>query len=163
MPLRMQRRTFITALALIAALVIVGFAVARASRRAAVPEVTVKIGTLAVRTEVARTAVEQRRGLSFRTSIPPNGGMLFPLIPPRATTFWMFGMRFPIDIIWINDGRVTGVVHNAQPPRPLDKIVETHHSPGVVSHVLEVHAGMAGAQGITVGDAVSFEYTHELD
>ena len=37
--------------------------------------------------EVARTEAEQERGLMFRTALPKDGGMIFPINPPRPATF----------------------------------------------------------------------------
>ena len=39
--------------------------------------------------EVARTDAEQDQGLMFRTSLPADGGMIFPFPKPRIGSFWM--------------------------------------------------------------------------
>src|SRR5688572_17687147 len=49
------------------------------------------------RVEVARTAVEQEKGLMFRTAMGPNEGMIFPFRPARPARFWMKNTVIPLD------------------------------------------------------------------
>src|SRR3546814_14319941 len=63
--------------------------------------------------EVARTDAEQDRGLMFRTSLPENGGMLFPFKKPRIGSFWMKNTLIPLDMIFIRaDGSVDRLAEN---------------------------------------------------
>src|SRR3546814_11949020 len=48
--------------------------------------------------EVARTDAEQDRGLMFRTSLPENGGMMFPFATTRIGSFWVKNTPLPPDI-----------------------------------------------------------------
>jgi len=102
---------------------------------------------------VADTIPTLAQGLSGRASLPPATGMLFVFDPPRVETFWMHRMQFPIDIIWIRDGKVIGIQENAPVPQGLS--TATFPSPGIVSHVFEVPAGTAARDGITMGTAVT--------
>jgi uncharacterized membrane protein (UPF0127 family) len=66
--------------------------------------------------EVADTPAERGRGLSGREMLPENSGMLFVFDTPGRYGFWMYGMKFPLDIIWIDERlRVVYFVENAQP------------------------------------------------
>ena len=95
--------------------------------------------------EIARTPGEQARGLMFRTKIAPNGGMIFPLIPPRAASFWMKNCPVPQDWFFIrDDGSIARLVENTV-PYSLEPI-------GVdepVAAVLEIAGGRAAELGIT--------------
>jgi uncharacterized membrane protein (UPF0127 family) len=79
--------------------------------------------------------------------------MLFVFDGPQTQTFWMHGMLFPIDIIWILDDMVVGVTENA--PIPTSQFeTPTFSSPSPINRVLEVAAGTALKNGIVVGSKV---------
>ena len=66
--------------------------------------------------EVARTDAEQDRGLMFRTSLPENGGMLFPFAKPRIGSFWMKNTLIPLDMIFVRaDGSIARIAVNTVP------------------------------------------------
>ena len=67
-------------------------------------------------------------------------------------TYWMKGMRFPIDIVWIDRGRVTGIERNLPVPQG---DVPLYSLRGPADHVLEVPAGWAARHGVEPGDRVS--------
>lgn len=103
-----------------------------------VDELRVTIDGVAVTAEQAASAEAQREGLSGRGSVPEGTGMWFPIDPAQRTEVWMQDTRVPLDVVWIRDGRVTGVV-TLQPcstdPCPREA------SPGVVDAILEAAAG----------------------
>ncbi len=105
--------------------------------------------------DVARTAREQAMGLGGRSSLPKDGGMLFPFDAAERRTFWMKGMLIPLDILWIRDGKIVAIDANVPPPR-------SHETPAIVSHVadlvLEVPAGFVRETGISVGQTVRVRY-----
>src|SRR4051812_21812815 len=55
---------------------------------------------------LAKSEKEKVKGLSGRKSIKDNEGMLFVFDKKDKYPFWMKGMQFPIDIIYIDDNRV---------------------------------------------------------
>src|SRR3989344_1510763 len=55
--------------------------------------------------EVADTDEERGRGLAFRDKLGSDG-MLFLYETPGSYGFYMKDVRFPLDIIFIKDGRV---------------------------------------------------------
>lgn len=108
--------------------------------------VTVKMGaaTHEFSVEVARTPEEQEKGLMFRTSLPPSGGMLFPFQNPKVGSFWMKNTLIPLDIIFIRkDGTIDRIAENTI-PESLEPVV----SGGEVSAVLELAGGTAARLGI---------------
>lgn len=116
----------------------------------------VTIGTHEYPVEIADTLTKQARGLSGRALLPMGTGMLFVFGKPKAQVFWMQGMEFNIDIIWISGGRVVGFAQNA--PAPKGKTPATFSSPVPVDLVLEVPAGTVAADRITVSDIVQVVY-----
>ena len=108
----------------------------------------VRIGDrVAVTVEVVRTEAEKIRGLSGRDGLAPGGGMLFVYEDPVRPLIWMRGMRFSLDILWIRDGRVVGLVQEAKPPAP-GEAPQVFAPPEEVQYVLEVPAGFAQRYGI---------------
>jgi uncharacterized membrane protein (UPF0127 family) len=102
--------------------------------------------------EVVDTLAERGRGLSGREMLPENSGMLFVFDTPGRYGFWMYGMKFPLDIIWIDERlRVVYFVENAQ---PCVNICETYEPPADALYVLEVNAGFVKKYGLKVGDVV---------
>lgn len=114
----------------------------------------VRIGDRVVVTvEVARTEAEKILGLSGRDGLMPGGGMLFVFETPSRPLIWMQGMRFPLDILWIRDGRVVDLVKEAKPPAPGEP-PEVFAPPEDVQYVLEVPAGFVDRYGIVLDDPV---------
>lgn len=119
-------------------------------------EVSVGSSTFAV--DVADTAALRSQGLSGRSGLAAGEGMWFVFQIPAVAPFWMKDMKFPIDIIWIRNGAVTGFVKNASPqPGKTIFTLPLYFPPGLVDRVLEVPAGTVAQDGIKVGDAVVFK------
>ncbi len=102
---------------------------------------------------VAATEAEQSLGLGERASLPKDSGMLFVFQEVGAYGFWMKDMRFPIDIIWIGEGKVVDVTHDATVPTP-GRELATYSPSDPADAVLEINAGVAGADGIVPGAGV---------
>ena len=102
--------------------------------------------------EVARTSGEQEAGLMFRTSVPPHGGMIFPMVPAREATFWMKNTVIPLDMLFI---RADGTIARIITAKALDESIDDSGEP--VAAVLELGAGRAKALGIREGDKVVWQ------
>jgi uncharacterized membrane protein (UPF0127 family) len=108
--------------------------------------------------EVADDTAERAVGLSGRDSLASGAGMWFTYVTSDQRSFWMRGMRFPIDIVWVNASmRVVHVTYRAPIPSPGATIDELPlYSPGTpIMYVLEINAGLARDLGIEVGVLVS--------
>lgn len=97
--------------------------------------------------EVALTKEEQANGLMFRKDLPTDGGMVFPMSPPRTASFWMKNMFIPIDMLFVHtDGSIALVAANVKPysREPV--------SAGVpVAGVIELRGGRAAELGVREG------------
>ncbi len=145
----MKYRSIAVAVLLVSVALVVA---ARASVRLAQNRVVVDLRN-ALTFEYATTTAEQELGLGERDALPDNTGMLFFFGAPEIRTFWMKGMRFPLDIIWINQNVVVDVV-TLQPPKDGDLIPPWHTSLRKADRVLEINAGKAAALGLKTGVAV---------
>ncbi len=109
--------------------------------------------------DVADTPERRRLGLGGRDGLEREHGMWFDMGGTGDATFWMRGMRFPIDIIWISDELVvTGVAEKLPFPEPgtRDSALPTYSSGVPIRFVLEINAGLAEELGIGEGSVVTF-------
>ncbi len=114
--------------------------------------VKVKINSQEWRVEVAQNDWSRAKGLSGRKFIGENDGMLFIFNEPAIQKFWMRGMKFPLDIIWIKNNKVVGLAENVSPATISN--LELRSSPEPVNLVLEINAGSAKKWGIREGSEV---------
>lgn len=105
-----------------------------------------------VTVELATTPETQETGLSYRESLPDDHGMLF--IFPKATNqvFWMNGMRFPLDIVFLRNGTVIHIAADVPAPGDGSPRIVTSVEPSDM--VLELNAAAAAAYGLQVGDVI---------
>jgi len=114
---------------------------------------SVSIRGTRIQVDVATTTLAVRKGLSGRTRLEEDEGMLFIFSVPDIYRFWMPDMNFPIDIIWIHDGVVADISRNVS--NEFDPAAPVFYSPRTKSEqVLEVNAGFAAKHGIEIGDPV---------
>lgn len=125
-----------------------------------------RFGTRAVtmpngKTVYAESAIEYAemlRGLMFRESLAADRGMLFIHNSEGRYPYWMFQVRIPLDIIWLDKSkRVVEVLANV-PPCKATKSSECPSYGGNQSaqFVLELAAGMAQKYGVAVGSRIDF-------
>lgn len=114
----------------------------------------IAVGGVKFKIEIADSSLEQARGLSGRESLAEDAGMLFVFGGKSIRSFWMAGMHFPLDIVWISGNRVVGISENLPPATAGN--VQIYNSPEPVDRVLEINAGLADKLGISVGDLVEY-------
>ncbi len=116
------------------------------------PDAWVEVGAQRVAVELAITPDEQALGLGERDRLPWGHGMYFVYAQPTLPAFWMKGMRFPIDFVWIHEGRI------------VDLTMEVPFEPGgngptvrprrAIDGVLELPAGYVRTNGWRIGDRI---------
>lgn len=140
--------------------------------------ISVKVGENVFKAEVAETMAQKAKGLSYRDSLDKNSAMFFDFGQEGEQVFWMMGMRFPIDIIWIKNNVVVGIEKNAPAPAAgtPENALKRYYSPEAVDpiksrpaggsatatsgrpvsngvdKVLEINAGLSDELGIKIGD-----------
>ncbi|MDX9893054.1 MAG: DUF192 domain-containing protein [Patescibacteria group bacterium] len=110
------------------------------------------INNLKVTVEISQ---DQTMGLANRVFLKENNGMLFAYPPKTDVTFWMKGMRFPLDFIWISNNKVIATTENIQPPTNNERPAVVN-PPEPIDHVLEVNAGFVKKHQIKINDQVSY-------
>lgn len=114
-------------------------------------ELVVELGDAPLRVEPLYTFEAQKQGLTGRDSLPEDAGLLYIFqMDDAGRLFGTKGMKFPIDIIWVNNERT--VVHiSKNVPRDFDGDLK---SLWPARYVLEVNGGYADTHGIDVGDTI---------
>jgi uncharacterized membrane protein (UPF0127 family) len=110
------------------------------------------VGDRAIGLEVAKTPQEQATGLMFRTELPDDRGMFFPIEPARNVRFWMKNVLIDLDMVFLREGVVQAIIPNVPPC-----LSETcpNYGPDVpVDGVIELRGGRAAQLGLKVGDRI---------
>lgn len=115
----------------------------------------VKIRNTVFTVDVAITAPQKELGLGGRSTMTQDRGMLFPYDHKERYEFWMQGMQFSLDFIWIDGKTVSDITQNI--PAPIGSEQPIIVKPSVpVDKVFEVNAGVIQRTGIQIGDSVEF-------
>jgi len=115
----------------------------------------VQIKDTTYQVEIADNDEKRVQGLSGRNELAKDRGMLFIFPDSDYHTFWMRGMKIPLDFIWIKDAQIVDVTENVAAP-----LTDTYAPPTIkpkqpVNTVLEINAGEVKAHGFQIGDQVT--------
>jgi len=115
---------------------------------------SIQVGnTILNKIEIADTNVKREQGLSGRSSIESNYGMLFIFDTPARYSFWMKDMNFPIDIIWLDANlKVVGLKKEAKPESYPQAFTPEENA----LYVLEVFSGFIQKENLKIGDHLKF-------
>lgn len=116
-------------------------------------ESTVTINNKLFKVELADNPAERMQGLSERQSLAEDMGMLFLFEKPDLYTFWMKGMKFPLDIVFISGDKIVTVIDNLQPASTEGQLHSVFPE-NPVDKVLEINAGLAQKYNLKKGDSV---------
>jgi uncharacterized membrane protein (UPF0127 family) len=113
--------------------------------------ITLQIGETTLSVEAVTSFESITLGLGNRDEIGSDG-MLFFLPEKRVANFWMHGMRFPLDMVWIDGNTIVGIESNVPAPTdPSSSALPTYSSEVPVTHVLELPAGKAAELKLKTG------------
>ena len=121
---------------------------------------TVTIGDSSIEAEIADTDATRKKGLSERSILGKDSGMLFIISNNRTIpTFWMKDMKMEIDIIWIRNGVIIQIDKNVPPPSfgTADNKLKLYSPKTAVDYVLEVNSGYSDSNNFKAGDTVLIE------
>jgi uncharacterized membrane protein (UPF0127 family) len=112
---------------------------------------TAVVNDIILNIEIADTPETRTQGLSGRSILQYDKGLLFIFEKSGFYPFWMKDMNFPIDIIWINKN--LNIVHIKEKATP-DSYPKTFVSGEPALYVLEVNAGVVADKKIKIGDKI---------
>lgn len=95
----------------------------------------------------ARTQEEKKRGLMFIKELPENQGELFVWEDYQQRFMWMKNTFISLDMIYIKDNTVVGIIKNTTP-----ESLRTLTVPVRVNMVLEINGGLSEKYDIKTGD-----------
>lgn len=104
--------------------------------------------------EIVRTPTEMEKGLGYRKSLASDAGMIFIYDQPVMPVFWMKGMEFPLDFIWVTGNKIVDLtenVPNLDPSTP-DNNLPRYSPQEPVDKVIEVNAGWIKSNNLKIGD-----------
>jgi uncharacterized protein len=120
-------------------------------------EITFPSGKTVVAETMLRD-IDQMRGMMFRDSLAKDRGMLFVHPKEENVPYWMYQVRIPLDIIWMDQQRrIVEIAANT----PACTSKSSRDCPSYGGHqkaryVLELAGGGAALYGLKVGDTLSF-------
>ena len=103
--------------------------------------------------ELAQTEKEITQGLSGKSGIAENQGMLFVFDKPGNYQFWMKKMNFNLDAVFIKDNKIVDLVENIPYPKKGEE-PQTFGAKEEFDKVLEINSGTIRKMGIKIGDTV---------
>ena len=102
---------------------------------------------------IARNMDQQYKGLSDRNDLGKYDGMLFVYQDAFRIGVVMRDMRFPIDVVWSNDGVVVDIAPNLQPePGVKNEDLRVYFPRDKANSFLELEAGWAKKHDLKIGD-----------
>ena len=102
--------------------------------------------------ERADTPEGRRQGLSGRDNLPNNKAMLFVFDSPGKQCMWMKGMKFDLDIVWLDaNKRITKVLRNVSPKTYPENFCGSDHD----LYVVELAVGAVGEDQLKVGNQLN--------
>ncbi len=114
------------------------------------------VGEIPVKVEIVDTPDARTKGLSGRAELTGVDGMLFVFDTTERHGIWMKDMKFPIDIIWIDESFKVVAVDRGVIPETYPK---TFRPPVPVRYVIETNDNFTDTFGIGVGAMVRLPIT----
>lgn len=116
----------------------------------------IKINDVVIKVDVADTPQLRSKGLGGRDNLALDQSMLFVFPEAKKYQFWMKGVKFPVDMIFIADARVVDIIKNVPtvPKGTSDEGIIRYQPIISVNMVLEVNAGFVDRYNIKVGDII---------
>lgn len=119
------------------------------------PKATVQIGGQNIKVLVANNYTRWVEGWSNKKNMGDYLGMLFVFNDNRQHIMVMRGMRFSLDIVWLNNKVIVDIAPNAKPELGVveDKLTQ-YFARGPSNMVLELPTGFTSQYNIKIGDKI---------
>ena len=97
------------------------------------------------------------KGLAVKNQLKESEGMLFVYRRPAKYGFSMKDMKFPIDIIWLDNAHKVVHIEHSLKPCPSDTNCPKFVPGTDTLHVLETIAGFSNKHDIKIGTQIDFQ------
>lgn len=108
--------------------------------------------------DIAKTSSEQEVGLAKYKTLPKDHAMYFPFAYSDYYAFWMKNMHFPIDMLFIENGKIVTIYKNVPAPKNVNEQLPTYKPTAPVNAVLEINVGLTKQYGFRINDSVIISY-----
>ena len=122
------------------------------------PKGTVLINDGSVTVEVAETAADHQRWLTFRQDkLPLDTAMLIKHDTPDLYEVWMLNVEYNLDIVWFDaDGNAVYIRENVPPcPNMLDPVSCTYKTTKPALYIVAGTAGFINEHAIAIGSKMT--------
>lgn len=106
---------------------------------------------------IANDDKSRQIGLSNRKSLDQKQGMLFIFPKKGVYSFWMKNTEIPLDMIYINDGKIVYIVKNAPPQAGNNGQLPIYTPSSDANYVLEINGGLSEKYKFKNGDKVALK------
>ena len=114
----------------------------------------IRIAGQNIKVDLALDEKTRIQGLSGRSNLGEDEGMLFIFDSPGKYSFWMKDMNFSIDMVWLNkDQKIIYIKENASP----ESFPNSFGPNEEALYVLELVAGFTREHGVAIGDQIMFD------
>lgn len=115
-----------------------------------------QINDAVFKVEIADTNAKRNKGLGGRSNLGESEGMLFIFENKDTHAFWMKGLSFPLDFVWIADNKIVDLTEKLAPPAKgqSDASLPIYSSKEPVNKVLELNGGSVKKFNIKIGDTI---------
>jgi len=119
---------------------------------------TVKLpGGQEIKAEVEISQEDLQKGMMFRDSLARGRGMLFVHQAPGLYPYWMYQVRIPLDMIWMDSGhRIVEISPDTPPCKTKASLCGNYGGHQQAQFVLELGGGEARRLGLTLGQTLDF-------
>ena len=114
--------------------------------------VHILVGRVPAQVELATTNAELQHGLMGRTSLAPDGGMLFVLPPQALRCVWMKDTPLPLSAAFLG---ANGTIRQIVDMKPM--ALDFHCGPRTSRYVLEMDYGWFTRHDVNIGTRVGLE------
>lgn len=107
--------------------------------------------------EIANTENEKAIGLAKYTNIEDDFAMYFPFSKKGYYNFWMKDMKFPIDILYLDNEKIVAIFKNVPDPKSANEKLNIYKPEKPANGVLELKAGISDKYQFKLGDSVKIK------
>lgn len=121
--------------------------------------VNLKIKDVDYKLEVAKSMSQKSTGLSNRTNLCSNCGMIFVFSQEGSLPFWMKDTLIPLDMIWINSKGEVVDIKNVSKTKSLDIIQNS----APAKFVIELNLNETQKINLKIGDTIDLSQLNEIE
>lgn len=110
-----------------------------------------------IKAEVEMDPIDMQKGMMFRDSLPRGRGMLFIHDKPGLYPYWMYQVKIPLDMLWMDaNHRIVEISADTPPCKTKASLCGNYGGHQPAQFVLELGGGEARRLGLALGQTLQF-------